>query len=139
MVTRFHLNICTVEVMDTGRHLTHLYFPIKVVLIMVIIPFSHHCQMRPNRFVWGLRLCNYLINTCTLKILLGQCFPKGQFHNFGLCNFTSTDQPMIFLPQNCIMGTVLLLQTTSLHIFTCRKATFYLIVSDLLYHHSLIQ
>ena len=33
---------------------------------------------------------------------------------------------MIFPPQNCIMDTVLLLQTTSLHIFTCRKATFYL-------------
>ena len=50
VVTRFHLNICTVEVVDTGRHLTHLYLLIKVVLIMVIIPFSYHCQMRPNGF-----------------------------------------------------------------------------------------
>ena len=46
VVTRFQLNICTVEVVDTGRHLTHLYFSIKVVLIMVIIPIS--CQMRPH-------------------------------------------------------------------------------------------
>ena len=74
------------------------------------------------QWVWGLRLCSYLINTCTLKIFLGQCFPKGQFyffrifstHNFGLRNFTSADQSMIFPPQNCIMGTVLLLQTTFL-------------------------
>ena len=34
------------------------------------------------QWVWGLRLCNYLINTCTLKIFLGQCFPKGQFYCF---------------------------------------------------------
>ena len=70
VVTRFHLNICTVEVVDTGRHLTHLYFPIKVVLIMVIIPFFPSLSDEAQ-WVWGLRLCNYLMNTCTLKILLG--------------------------------------------------------------------
>ena len=35
MVTKFHLNICTVEVVDTGHHLTHPCFPSKVVLIIV--------------------------------------------------------------------------------------------------------
>ena len=79
VVAKFHLNICTVEVVDTGRHLTHLYFPSKVVFIMVIIPFFPSLSDEAQ-WVWGLRLCNYLINTCTLKILLGQCFPKGQFY-----------------------------------------------------------
>ena len=71
VVTRFHLNISTVEVVDTGHH---LYFPIKVVFIMVIIPFFPSLSDE-TPWVWGLRLlCNYLLNTCTLKSFSGIVF-----------------------------------------------------------------
>ena len=66
----------------------------------------------------GLRLCNYLMNICIHWNFWGIVFPKDfrifSTHNFGLRNFTSADQltkcMKIYLQQNYIMGTMLLLK-----------------------------
>ena len=82
----------------------------------------------------GLRLCNYLINTCTLKTLLGQCFPKGQFYffrifstrNFGFVISQVQTNPWFFHHKIALWVQCCYFKLLSLHVFTCRKATFYL-------------
>ena len=73
VVIRFYLNICTAEVVGTGRHLPHLYFPSKVVLTVVAIPFS-------TIFVRWLVLC-LLPYTHVCIEMFAEMFPKRSCHS----------------------------------------------------------